>query len=378
MKSIIWGILLGIALLSGSSSTPTPGDPTNAIEQKLEALRVENELPGINFSVTYPDGRTSDFAVGFADMENQLPNRTDFKLLSGSIGKTYAAALIYQLVEAEDLQLEALFLEYFPDHPWLNRLPNIDSITIQMLLQHTSGLPRWVLKPEVWKILAAQPDKVWSYEERFAQIFDEPAVHPAGAGWAYSDTNYLLLGMLVEKLLKKPYYECLQERVLTPLQLVHTVPSNQRELSGLITSYSQLPASFQIPEKASENGKYVFNPQVEWTGGGIASTTHDLANWCKAYYEGALFADSLVAKMRTVNPIGDEANAPHHYGMASFIYQTTEGTAYGHSGFMPGFNAIMAYFPEEKIALALQINCDYAARNMPLVTYLEELLPVLK
>lgn len=352
-------VLLGFAC----SSTRSLQTQSPVIQSKLEALLAAHELPGMNVSLVYADGKAEDYALGFADVEAQTPNNPAYKLLSGSIGKTYAAALLFQLVDAGEISLEDKFIDYFPDLDWLKRLPNIEQLSLEMLLEHTSGLPRWVMKDVVWEDLRAAPDKVWSYEDRFSYIFDAEPVHEAGKGWGYSDTNYLLLGMLIEKVTGQGYYEALEERILDPFKLKNTLPSNQREIPGLIAGYSKLPAQFKIPAKTLDQGKYPFNPQMEWTGGGIASTAHDLAAWCKMYFEGKVFSQALVQQMTQPNPNGVKAMGPHDYGRASFIYHTPQGTAYGHSGFMPGFNALMAYFPEQKLAVAIQLNCDYAGQN---------------
>ncbi|MEO1654036.1 MAG: serine hydrolase domain-containing protein [Bacteroidota bacterium] len=325
-----------------------------------------------------PDGKIEDYAVGYADVEAKKANSPDYKLLSGSIGKTYAAAIIFQLLDEGKIKLEDKILDYFPDLPWLKRLPNIQELTIELLLQHRTGLPRWVLKEEVWKKLSENPDKVWTYEDRFSYVFDEEPVHKAGEGWAYSDTNYLLLGMLIEKVLEGEYYEILENRILKPFQLNKTLASNQRKITNLSSGYSELPPQFYIPKKVSENGVYHFNPQVEWTGGGLASTTHDLARWAKLYFEAQVFSPETLEKVIQINPNGSMIGGRDSYGMASFIYHSKYGDAYGHSGFMPGFVSQMMYFPQYKIALALQFNADFAANDLNLLAYIEEIFPLIK
>ena len=128
------------------------------IQLKLEELRKSNDLPGINFSVIYKDGQSHDFALGFADIEQNIPNTTKARLLLGSIGKTYAAAIVFQLIDEKKLALQDRLIDYFPNKEWLLRLPNIQEITVQMLLEHTSGLPRWVMKDEVWKVVQEPPN----------------------------------------------------------------------------------------------------------------------------------------------------------------------------------------------------------------------------
>ncbi|MEZ4999958.1 MAG: serine hydrolase domain-containing protein [Bacteroidales bacterium] len=88
-----------------------------------------------------------------------------------------------------------------PDTGWLDSVPSMDEITVRrMLLTHTSDLPRYVMNAALWDTVAAYPGKVWSYHDRLSFIFNEPAVHEAGSGWSYSDSNYILIGMLIEQI----------------------------------------------------------------------------------------------------------------------------------------------------------------------------------
>ncbi len=348
---------------------------TPAVQQKMDSLVAANGIMGFNFSIIYADGNQQDYSSGYANQLTRKPLSVKDKFLSGSIGKTYAAAILFRLVDEGKLTLDDRFRKHFPDVPWLAKVPNIEEVTVRQLLQHTSGLPRWVLKPEVWETLYKEPDKVWTYADRLSYIFGDPPVHEPGKGWAYSDSNYLLIGMLIEKITGKPYYQTLRSWILDPENLTETLPSNQRNIDGLVMAYSRLPETFQIGGEVLVDGSYIFNPQVEWTGGGMASTTSDLAKWAKLYYEGELFSLELLKQVVTVNPQSKKEMGQTPYGMASFIYSTKLGEAYGHSGFMPGYNSIFAYYPQQKVAVALQSNCDFAGTKTSLAGYLEVLVP---
>ena len=350
-------------------------DPQDKVQTKMDSLVEATQIPGINFSIIYSDGNQVDYSAGFAHMKNGIPLSPNDKFLSGSIGKTYAATLLFQLIDQGKVHLEDPFLSFFPDSQWLLKLPNIKEITVEHLLQHRSGLPRWVLKPEVWETLSKDPDKVWTYKDRLSFVFDDPPVHPAGKGWAYSDTNYLLIGMLIERLMGQGYYTVVDSLILRPTKLTETLPSNTRTLPGLVMAYSQLPPQFHIPDTVLEEKRYLFNPQIEWTGGGMASTTSDLARWAKTYYAGDLFSSSLLEKVVRINPNGKEVMGTSSYGMGSFIYSTPLGKAYGHSGFMPGYTSIFAYYPDLNIAVALQSNCDYLGSYISLTQCLDLLVP---
>ncbi|WP_104734908.1 serine hydrolase domain-containing protein [Hanstruepera ponticola] len=336
----------------------------------------EKQLPGINFSIIDNRGKIKNYSDGFSDIEEQIPLTIEHSFFSGSIGKTYAATLVFKLVESGDIDLKKPYMDYFPDTEWLTNLPNIDDITVEMLLQHSSGLPRYVLKPEIWNQLHDNPDKIWSYEERLSVIFEDEPVHEAGKGWAYSDTNYILLGMLIEKVTGQNYYDLVRTQILKPHHLTHTYPSLQRKITNLAVGYSRMPPAFHVPNKTVDDKLYFMNPQVEWTGGGMASTTEDLARWAKLYYEGALLNKSSLNYITTPNPNGVSVEGSSSYGMGSFIYDTEHGEAFGHTGFMPGFNSLFIYYPKYGIAAAIQINCDYAVSVLNLNDFMDDLISI--
>lgn len=349
---------------------------SDSIENRLEELLAQNELPGMNFSIIYPEGDQIACSAGYADTEAEVLLDTKHVMFSGSIGKTYAVAVLMQLVEEEKIDLESRYLSYFPETVWLQRLPNMDQIRVRQLLEHTSGLPRYIENQALWDTLQANPDKVWTYEERLAFIFDRDPVHAPGEGWAYSDSNYLLIGMLIERITDAPYYSEVERRILKAQDLRDTHPAITREIENLPKGYSQLPPFFRMPRVLVENGAYAFNPQMEWTGGGFASTTSDLARWAKAYYGAECFSPGSLEQIITTNPNGADIGNDLSYGMGSFIFETRFGKMWGHTGFVPGFLSIFGFLPEKSIALALQINCDFASRGKPLEQYLEDLLEV--
>ena len=238
---------------------------------------------------------------------------------------------------------------------WFSRLPNAKDITVRQLMNHTSGLIRYEFKDQFTKDLTANPDKVWKPEDLLAYLFDEKPPFEAGKGWDYSDTNYIVLGMIIEKVTGKKYYTEATKRILKPLKLKNTKPQDKRELKGLIQGYAGADNPFGGKDLVLENGKFIINPQFEWTGGGMVSNSEDLARWAKFMYEGKAFDASLLPEML------DGVSAPMlgretKYGLGVIIRPTRLGTTYGHSGFFPGYMTDMMYFPDKKISIAVQVN----------------------
>lgn len=351
----------------------TDGFSQCTYQHKLDSIVQLLDMPGAKFSIIFQDGRQENYATGYSDSIRKERMNLQHVMFSGSIGKTYAAAVLYQLVEEGKVDLKEKFFNYCKGECWLSKLPNIGDITVEMLLQHTSGLPRYIENEQLWIELEKNPDKVWTYKERLQYAFDMEAVHKAGAGWAYSDTNYLLIGMLIEKVTGMNYYEVANARILAPLHFKETYGASRRDIPRLPVGYSGLDEFFHMPQQMVVDGMYAFNPQMEWTGGGYASTTSDLAKWAKFYYEALPFSNEMLQKIITPNPNGvlSEHDA---YGMGSFIFKSAHGKAYGHTGFVPGFRSIFLYYPEQKIAVAFQTNCDSYKGKMTLLHCVDEIL----
>ncbi|NOQ26692.1 MAG: serine hydrolase [Bacteroidales bacterium] len=371
MKRLI--LILILPLLFTACNSVKKGNNNSEIERIANELVVENNIPGLNLSIIYKDGEQQNYSFAYADVQNKIELNSEHVLFSGSIGKTYAVAIIMQLAEAGKIHLEDKILNYFPENEWLDKLPNIHDITIEMLLQHTSGLPRYVFQEGFWDLVINFPDKVWTYEDRLAFVYNLEPVHEAGEGWGYSDTNYILLGMLIEKITGSYYYDEVKNRILIPQKLTTTYPAIKRKINNLSVGYSKPNELFSMPGAVVVDGECIFNPQFEWTGGGIACTTSDLAKWAKIYYESELFSKETLNQMVTPNKNG-KLTDNLSYGMGSFIYNTKLGEMYGHSGTFPGYKSIFVYHPQLEIAIALQINCDYATEKMSLVEYLERIL----
>ena len=325
-----------------------------ALQTLLDSVRNAGRWPGASLAVALPDGRIVSVASGLADTSAKVPLKTSDRLLSGSVGKTYVAAVALQLVSEGKLDLDAKISKYLGSEPWFNRLPNAGDITVRQLMNHTSGLVRYEFMQATSDTLKANPLKVWTPVDRLRMIFDSKAPFAAGTDWEYSDTNYIVLGMIIEKLTGRAYYDELQRRVLGPLKLANTIPSDRPALPAVANGYAGPKNTLGGFDATMENGRMKLNPQMEWTGGGIASTTADLAQWAKLLYEGKAFAAELLPQM--LNGVPAKLGPNSRYGLAAIIRETPIGSSVGHSGFMPGYATDMMYWPDTKIAAALQVN----------------------
>ncbi len=364
-------LLAVVAALACAPAGPTPVATTTAIidvpaytsaqlalrtrlQAALDSIHAAGWFPGVTAGVALGDGTAFGLASGFADTARRIRMTPDDRLLQGSVGKTYVAAVTLQLVHEGRIGLDAKVSSYLGAEPWYGRLANGGDVTVRQLMNHTSGIVRYEFKPEFTRDLTANPEKVWQPHELIAYLLDAPAPFAAGQGWDYSDSNYILLGMIIERATGRTYYAELQRRLLRPLGLRNTVPSDSRTIPGLAQGYAGPSNAYGGSDAMITDGRFAINPQFEWTGGGIASTSEDLARWAKAVYEGRAFDASLMPQ--ALDGVPARLGRDVRYGLGVMLRPTPLGMTWGHSGFFPGYLTEVMYFPETKVAIAVQVN----------------------
>lgn len=370
-------LLSTVAVCGQTTATKTTALETG-LQLKLDEWHKAGSFPGATLGVVLANGESFGLAVGFSDRDTRTPMKPTDRLLAGSVGKTFAAATALQLVTGGKINLDDKVEKYLGREPWFARLPNAKDITVRQLMNHTSGLVRYEFKEQFTKDLTANPERVWKPAELVAYLFDEKPPFEAGKGWDYSDTNYIVLGMIIEKVTGRKFYDEANRRLLKPLKLTDTIPQDGPRLKGVVQGYAGPNNPFGGTDAMIVNGRFAINPQFEWTGGGYASTAHDLARWAKMFYEGKAFSPDLLPQ------VVDGVSAPMlgretKYGLAAIIRQTPAGISYGHSGFFPGYMTDLMYFPEHKIAVAVQVNTS-VGRNLgkPLSRALVEMMETIK
>lgn len=325
-------------------------------------MREEFGFPGATAAYVLSDGTTGAVATGLADIETEAPMRPSSRMLAASIGKTFVSATILALAQEGKLDLDTRVSQWLGDEPWFARLPNHGDITVRHLLTHRAGLGNHVETPEFAAAFASnwsRSGRPFEPEQLVEFVLDIPALFEAGEGWAYTDTGYILLGMVIEEVSGRSYYEEVAERFLAPLNLALTSASDRRDLPGLAAGYMNEDNRFDLPVKTlRENGSMVWNPAVEWTGGGLVSNPRDLVVWAKALFEGAAMEGPYVDELLRGEPISSEA--PHvRFGAGVAIREEGPiGAWYSHSGWIPGYVSSMRYYPDYRAAIAFQINTD--------------------
>jgi CubicO group peptidase (beta-lactamase class C family) len=275
-----------------------------------------------------------DKGYGYADLEWQIPDTPDTKFRLGSMTKQFTAAGILLLEERGKLNTDDLVKKYIPDAPaaW-------DKITIYNLLTHTSGIPNFTSFPDYHSSEATPATPV----QLVARFRDKPLDFQPGDNWSYSNSGYVLLGYLIEKISGQTYQNFIQENFFKPLGMNNSgYDSNSEIILHRASGYTSGPAG-QV------NAGYI-DMSIPFSAGALYSTTHDLLRWEEALYGGKVLSPAALKKMTT----------PFKQNYAcGLIVQTVHGhTVYEHGGAIEGFNTDMAYYPDEKLTLIALSNLN--------------------
>lgn len=319
------------------------------IQKELDRLRQKHNFPGATCAYVLADGSISEAAVGVTIKS---------RMLAASIGKTFVAAALISLAKED---LDAPLSRFLGERIWFTRLPNHATITLRHLLTHSSGIPDHVHSSRFLQTHFLLADD-FSPELLIEYILDQPPLFEAGRGWSYTDTGYILLGLVIEAITGEDYFEVVKRLFLKPLKLEMTSPSDRRDLPGLIQGYADPNNPFGVPVKTlDESGVMVWNPILEWTGGGLISTSRDLAVWIKLLCEGkAMHSDYLKDLFQAVT-----INEDTQYGAGLVIKKNTSlGDQWGHYGVIPGYVSSARYYPQYGLAVAFQVNTDENAANL--------------
>lgn len=330
------------------------------VAARLASLHEQHGFPGAVMAIRTLEGRACEFAVGDADRERGWPMQPSDRMLAASIGKTLVAAVTLDLAHHGSLDLDDRVADWLGDLPGFGRLPNAGEMTVRQLLSHTSGLPDHIedeafLAEWSRRLDSGQP---LSPQTLVAYLFDAPALFAAGSDFAYSDTGYLLLGLVVERASGQPFYRLARLRFLDPLGLSQTAPSDRRRLRGLVQGYAGgEPARGAVTRVLDDAGNLRWHPLTEWTGGGFISNARDLARWVLVHFSGASMPhDYFPLVLNGAPELARHAGST--YGLGVSTLDSPWGKLLGHTGWVPGFRSTAFFLPEQGMAYALQINTD--------------------
>jgi D-alanyl-D-alanine carboxypeptidase len=356
----LFAILLSVFVILSSDNN------SNSIktdfQSALDSILIEYKFPGITAAYISPDSKTETFSAGKADIESGIKMSPKSRMLAASIGKMFVGATVTALVHENILNLDDSLSKWIGDKIWFEQLPNHNKIKLHHLLRHISGIPNHVelenFKAEMSKKWNS-PGNPFSPEDLIKFVLNQKPIFSPGKGWYYSDTGYILIGLVIEKATGNSYYSEVVNRFIDPLGLKLTSPSNKRTLNGLASGYMSIKNVFNLPPKTTiAPGIMVWDPGIEWTGGGLISNSKDLVIWAKALFEGKAMNYEYLETL--LNSVSIKNDLPElRYGLGVAIHRNGKfGTTYGHSGWIPGYCSSLRYYKEHKFAIAFQTNTD--------------------
>lgn len=342
--------LLLIVLIPGFA------EAQNSITPKLEAY-VKNYSEVHDFSgvvlVAIKGKIVYQKAIGQANREWNVSNTLDTRFRIASLTKQFTAAAILQLAEKGKLTLEDNLSRYFPG------FPKGDSVTIHMLLNHTSGISEYSQNPDLFKLNPNQPLK--DIKDTVLNTFRNlPFDFSPGTWWRYSNSNYMLLGWIIEQVSGTTYESYLSKNIFLKADMNN---------SGLIRQDSIIPRRAygynKIP--GSWVTESIIPLNTAFSAGGLFSTAGDLNKWQQALFSGKIISKDWLSKMTKPNrePVGA--------GYGIFVEEIYNRRAYSHSGNTPGFSSYMNYYPKEEVQIILlanrETNTDFLPKSLAAICF---------
>jgi D-alanyl-D-alanine carboxypeptidase len=337
----------------------SPVDPAPTLEQELEqvleaSLRV-HEVKGVSAAVVLSDDRLWLGTEG--DSHQGVPITPEMRFSIYSTTKVFTAALILQLVDEDRVSLEDSLGE------WLPAYDHIDPrITVRQLLNHTSGVFDMNEHPAIRAAMLEDLSRVVTPEEIVTRFVLEPYFAP-GEDWHYSNTNYLLLGMIAKQATGSDISVELRKRFWEPLALGSTYFAVEEEIAGPIAhGWSNRGTDGPLRDISSEPINSVYSGS--WTSGAVVSTAADIARWSDGLYGGrVLSAASLAEMLKFYRPTSGLEPVVDGYGLGTHRYgaEIVNGeTVFGHAGGFDGYTSAMAYLPEYDVSIAILVNQESA------------------
>lgn len=341
---------------------------TAALKSAVDAILKSGQYPGISAAVLFPDGTMWTGVSGSAVLSPETPVKTDTLFSIGSVSKTFVAALIGRLAQAGTISLDDPLAKYVAD------FPNAANITIRQLLNHTSGIMDMFNAGDsaiasMDAAIAAHPTTAWTSEEVLAGVGSRTYFEP-GTGYHYSNTNYILLGLVAEKATGQKVADLVRSMFLEPLGLSHTYLQTEETPTGpqahgyCPDASSSCGTSFVAGSAPLDNFAGAMLPYTaEATAIGFAgayvSTPSDLAIWANALYGGAVLDQATLASMVDISP-----SLPYKprwsYGMGLEETTVAGHVAWGHRGLLDGFWSAMEYLVDFHVTIVVLVNANWA------------------
>lgn len=333
-----------LLLLSANGGRVAAAEPSPELARSIDAMLsryLKPGAPGATVIVTDHGQPLFRKAYGMADVAGNVVLDPAMSLRVGSITKQFTAAAIMLLAEQGKLALSDRIDKYLPGYP-MTEVP----VTIEHLLTHTSGIQNYTALPGFGKVMTADT----SVDDGIAFFKDAAPEFKPGDRFAYSNSNYFLLGAIIERVSGMAYADFMAQQIFAPLQLTHTVIETGAA-AGPVIGYTQDRRNVV----ASPN----YSMRWPYAAGALRTSVDDLALWDQAIAQGKLLKPESWNRMSTSYLL--HGKRPTGYGYGFFIRTMRGKAAIEHGGDIGGFSADTLRFPQEGIFIAVLGNSDSAS-----------------
>jgi D-alanyl-D-alanine carboxypeptidase len=350
MRALTATLVAALLLAAPATAGAAEGGDATAARQRIVAA-VERDVasdpgvPGEIVAVRAP-GIDVTVASGFADRASATPLAPDTPFRIASVTKTFVATVVLQLVAEGRLGLDDSVERWLP-----SLLPKGRRVTIRQLLGHRSGLFDYTDDSRVFQPYWSQPRFVWTPRRLIALAASHPVVFsPPGSRFAYSSTNYLVLGLIVERASGKRLARELRDRIFRPLGLHDTtfVPGPWPAI-GEAHGFRSPSHDGVVSASGAATDTSAYSASWMWAAGGIVSSADDLARFFAALLGGRVLAPRLLRTMETTAP-------PRRYGLGLAVFRTRCGAAWGHTGNALGYVTAVWNTKDGRRQIVLMVN----------------------
>ncbi|WP_030762972.1 MULTISPECIES: serine hydrolase domain-containing protein [unclassified Streptomyces] len=337
-----------------AAAAPTPPPPSNAdtgftpltpavaaqLDAAVRRVMREAQVPGVTVGLWAPGKGSYLRSFGVADKTTGAPMAPDLHVRIGSETKTFTVTALLQLVDQGKAGLDDTIGTY------VTGVPNGDRITLRQLAGMRSGLFNYSLDEGFVKKFEADPEQSFTPQQLLDVSFGHPVLFEPGAEFDYSNTNLILLGLVVEKITGRPLHEVITKDVLGPAGLRSTVfPTSPALPTPYAHGYTDQTASGKVEDATR------WNPSWAWAAGEMVSDVQDLRSWARTLATGTLLKPATQAERLKTTPM----NIPGAgYGLGIFNVQGW----IGHNGSIPGYEVLPVYLPSAQATMVIVLNTD--------------------
>ena len=384
----ISGLALLLAACSGSTSQGTPAPPqTNqappttteslaeSLSRTLDDAVMDQRLPSV--SLYYENGSTGEvlsLQAGHGSTQPQAAEITEASRYQiASNGKVFTAVAIQRLAEQGLLNLDDLVSEWLPQ-ALQPGAASLDGVTVRMLLNHTSGLPDYLQELDYLDQFTQTPGLVWSLADTLAYVVDAPVTNAPGAAHNYSNTNYALLGAVIEQATEQSLAEAMRFWVLDPARLTNTYSSGeQRGQPPLIEGYHDQTGQVLFQGQGAIVSARPWSETHWFADAPVQATPRDMVRFMRA-----LFVEEQLLSSDALDEMLDPALPGVSYGLGIIVGRTSSGApVYMHGGSIWGYRSEMFHLPESNVTLALATSGEGGEYNVRFTDLLRDVLELL-